>query len=91
MSGKKKHGHSNRSKDSDYDNDDNHSEYDNEVVNARGGNYRTENDFLQARCEELENAVKSLQLEIRVLKSHDRLTKCQMRIPLKNKILIWQN
>ena len=38
MSGKKKHGHGNRSEDSDYyDDDDNNSKYD-EVVNARGGN-----------------------------------------------------
>ena len=59
MSGKKKHSCGNRSKDSDYDNDDNNSEYD-EVVNARGGKHRTENDFLQARCEELENVIKSL-------------------------------
>ena len=35
MSGKKKHGHGNRSEDSNYDDDDNNSEYD-EVVNARG-------------------------------------------------------
>jgi len=79
MSSKKKHGRGNRSEDSDYDDDDNNSEYD-EVVNARGGKHRTENDFLQARCEELENVIKSLRSEIRVLKSHDRLTKRQMRI-----------
>ena len=45
MSSKKKHGRGNRSEDSDYDDDDNNSEYD-EVVNARG-EYQTENDFLQ--------------------------------------------
>jgi hypothetical protein len=39
-----------------------------------------ENKFLRAQCLELENAVKSLRMEVRVLKLHDRQTKRQMMI-----------
>ena len=46
MSSKKKHGRGNRSEDSDYDDDDNNSEYD-EVVNARGGNIERTMIFCQ--------------------------------------------
>ena len=40
----------------------------------------TVNDWMMRRCMELEATVKSLQREIRVLKSIDWKTKCQMRI-----------
>jgi hypothetical protein len=43
-------------------------------------NNPTVNEWVMRRCKELESTVKSLQREIRVLKSHDRKTKRQLRI-----------
>jgi hypothetical protein len=83
MSRRNKHRRDNSSDDSSYNNndDDDNSKYEeDEAENAGGGKYRTETDYLRARCNELENVLKSMRMEIRILKSHDRQTKRQMRI-----------
>jgi hypothetical protein len=65
--------------DNRWDDSDDNNDYEGEGMITRERD-QTENEFLCARCLELENAVKSLRTEIRVLKSHDRQMKHQMRI-----------
>ncbi len=80
--------------DNKYDDD---GEYDDGGNNTRGRD-RTENDLLQARCNELEGIVKSLHTELRMKKSLFGQTKRKIRIDydwdgeeanLSDKVLEW--
>jgi len=57
---------------------DDESEDEEERASTRGG--APFNELLAARCEEMKSTIKSLQSEIRVLKSSERKTKRQLRI-----------
>ena len=58
---------------------DDESEYDEKWASMRRGGAPF-NELLAARCEEMKSTIKSLQSEIRVLKSSERKTKRQLRI-----------
>ena len=58
---------------------DDESEYDEKWAGMRRGGAPF-NRLLAARCEEMKSTIKSLQSEIRVLKSSERKTKRQLRI-----------
>ncbi len=55
-------------------------ESEDEEERASTGRGATVNEWLTEQCQLLESTVTSLQSEIRVLKSSERKTKCQLRI-----------
>ena len=63
---------------SDNESEDNESDYEEERTSMGRG--VTVQEWLTDQCQQFESTIKSLQREIRVLKSNDRKTKSQLRI-----------